>query len=120
MEQESEAIVLEVVETVADARGLLDEAVVAFGGRVGESGVVAGEDRFFRGADGAGEVYATWEPTTALPGVSPSTATAAVLSRRCEARVLPLTWLMVDRTMSVRRWRSMRRPVARAPRQVGG
>ncbi len=47
MEQESESIVVEVAEAVADSFDLFDQQVGAFGGGVGESGVVVVEDLGF-------------------------------------------------------------------------
>ena len=55
MEKEAQPVVLEVAETVTDSLDLLHEQVHGFGGAVGESGGVPGEDLGLPSADGAGE-----------------------------------------------------------------
>ena len=55
MEQEPEAVVVEVAEPVADALDLLDEQVHRFGRPVRQSGVVVGEHLVLPRSDGLGE-----------------------------------------------------------------
>jgi hypothetical protein len=55
VEQEPEAIVLEVAEAVADALDLLHEQVHGLGGSVGEAGAVPAQDLVLPAAHGGGE-----------------------------------------------------------------
>src|ERR687897_2909698 len=56
-EKEPESIVVEVPEPEAEAFDVLDDQVGAFGGGVGEPGVVPAQDRWLPAGDGAGESF---------------------------------------------------------------